>query len=289
MYKYILIILLLAALAGCRDSREAAEYRVAILTPVSHPSLVEVEKAFKERLEDLSISFTTYNAQGNRALMRGEAEEIVKKRYDLVLAIGAQATLMVKEAEAKSNADIPIVFATITHPENLDLASPMITGAVEVSDYPRLFREIADLEMRKAAIVYNPSQYMMAENAREVESILENRGVKVKKVEVFQANEILAKTSSALADCDAIVVLKDNTVVSALDVLVKRAKKHNIPLIASDLNSFDRGADIAFGVREADYGIRSAEIARKILIERQSPGDISYIEVDTFELLRRER
>ncbi len=289
MYKYILIILLLAAVIGCKNSKTKSKYRIAILTPLSHPSLLQVESAFKEELKDLSSAFTTYNAQRSRALMRAEAEEIVKKRYDLVLAIGVQATLMAKEACEKNKAAVPIVFATITHPENLSLESPAITGTVEVSDYPRLFKEIADLKISKAAIVYDPTQYMMAKNAREVEAILKKQGKQVKKVEVFQTNEIFAKTSSLLADCDAIVVLKDNTVVPALDVLVKSAKKHKCLLIASDLDSFERGADIAFGVREADYGKRAAELARAILVQGKSPKELPYIEVDTFELLRREQ
>ncbi len=77
-----------------------------------------------------------------------------------------------------------------------------------------------------------------------------------------------------LCPSDALIVLKDNTIVSGLDVLVKLCDRHRIPLMASDLDSPDRGAAFGYGVYEIDFGIEGANKALQILIKGIHPGTI---------------
>jgi ABC-type uncharacterized transport system substrate-binding protein len=80
------------------------------------------------------------------------------------------------------------------------------------------------------------------------------------------------------------VVLKDNTVVAGLDVLIKLCNQHQIPLMASDLDSPDRGAAFGFGVHEIDFGIEGAKKALQILNKKSSAGDIPVTPVSKFTL-----
>jgi ABC-type uncharacterized transport system substrate-binding protein len=75
-------------------------------------------------------------------------------------------------------------------------------------------------------------------------------GIQLKTVEIFKTNEILLKTASFIEEADAVLVIKDNTVISGLDVLVKLCDQKGKLLIASDLDSADRGVGYAFGVSE---------------------------------------
>src|SRR4029079_14670238 len=53
--------------------------RVAILIPVSHPSLEKIEQGFKDTLTSLGknrYQCDVFNAGGNKTLLRAQAEEI---------------------------------------------------------------------------------------------------------------------------------------------------------------------------------------------------------------------
>jgi putative tryptophan/tyrosine transport system substrate-binding protein len=80
------------------------------------------------------------------------------------------------------------------------------------------------------------------------------------------------------------MVLKDNTVVSGLDVLVKLCNQFQIPLMASDLDSPDKGAAFGFGVYEVEFGTEAAKKALQILNEGESPGQIPVTPVSNFDL-----
>lgn len=71
-----------------------------------------------------------------------------------------------------------------------------------------------------------------------------------------------------------ILVLKDNTVVSAIDSLIKLCNQYGITLLATDLDSVDKGAALAFGVKEYDYGVDAAKKAQLILEENKHPSDV---------------
>ena len=75
-------------------------------------------------------------------------------------------------------------------------------------------------------------------------------------------------------------MLKDNTVVSGLDALIKL----NIPIMASDLDSPDRGAALGFGVHEIDFGIEAAKKALLILEQGIPPREIPVTAPSNFEL-----
>ncbi len=99
-------------------------------------------------------------------------------------------------------------------------------------------------------------------------------GIKLKTVEIFKTNEILLKTAPFIEEADAVLVIKDNTVVSGLDVLVKLCDQKGKLLIASDLDSADRGVPYAYGVSELIYGEEAAKKALLILDDDQRPRDI---------------
>jgi putative ABC transport system substrate-binding protein len=87
-----------------------------------------------------------------------------------------------------------------------------------------------------------------------------------------------------LCNSQAILFFKDNTVVSGLDVLVKLCNKQGIPLLASDLDSVDRGAALGFGVFEYDFGAEGAKKALLILKEGRAPSTVPTTPCDDFKL-----
>jgi putative ABC transport system substrate-binding protein len=271
-------------LAAC-SNQESHKIPIAILMPVTHPSLEQAEKGFKETMEKESpgkYRFVTYNAQGNKTLMRGEVEEIAQKGYPLVFTLGTMSSQMTVEVFNKKGIKTPIVFTCVSDPSNL--LSEQVTGVKEVIEFKQ---ELAHLlqykpDLKRLLLVLNPMEPGIAQETEQVKVVLKEKGLELITAEVFQTNEFMAKVSPLMDKADAMLVLKDNTVVGGIDILVKLCNQHKIPLIASDLDSPDRGAAFGYGVREIEFGIEGAKKALEILETRVAPNQIPVTPVSNF-------
>ena len=291
LLKYMSFLILLTSCEKIPDSRVG----IAILTPVSHPSLEKTEKGFRDSIEEGApgkYRFVTYNAQGNKTLMRSEIEEIIQKEYALVFTLGTSASQMTKEVFERKGLGTPIVFSSVNDPVGFHIVSSeenpggYVTGVKEML---RFDEELGFLlkykpEIKSVLLVYNPAEPGLQKNQEEVERILHDHQIELKSVEVFQTNELLSKVSPFISQADALIVLKDNTVVSGLDVLVKLCDRHQVPLMASDLDSPDRGAAFGYGVYEINFGKEGANKALQILIQGVKPGSIPVTPVSNFTL-----
>ncbi len=276
-------------------------YRVAIFKPVSHPSLEQIEQGFVNTLNQespLNISFTYYNANGDRSLMRSQAEDIVHNKYDLAFTIGAGCSKMVKEISTKKQLPLPIVFGAVADPVKMNIVASEkssgnhVTGAKEGRDIPKQLALLMRLKpnLKRVLLVYNPAEDPQLEkDKQDVERILKNRNITFKALEVYQTNEILSKVKSQLnversARPEVLLILKDNTMVSSLDALLRLCNRYQITLYASDLDSPDKGAALGFGVPEYSFGIAGAKKARLILEEKQHPSAIPISPVSDYRL-----
>jgi putative ABC transport system substrate-binding protein len=281
--KYFILVFVLICLATVGLLTFKGEgCKIAILTPTTHPSLEQIEKGFVDTMEKhfrQKFTVKTYNALGNKTLMRSEAEEIALGDYDLVFTIATQATRTMKEVFEKKKLSTPIVFSAVPFPLEMDLVASeassgnQLTGVKETTDFAKEL-EILRNKARAVLLVYDPSSPSLTSNKEEIETILTSMGIKLKTVEIFKTNEILLKTAPFIEEADAVLVIKDNTVVSGLDVLVKLCDQKGKLLIASDLDSAERGVPYAFGVSELIYGEEAAKKALLILDEYQRPRDI---------------
>ena len=292
-FTFICLFLVLI-LMSCKKSTDN-RISIAILTPVTHPSLEQIEKGFRQTMKAScpgEYRFVTYNAQGNKTLMRSEIEEIIQRDYDLVFTIGTSASKMVKEVFDKKRIEKPIVFTCVNDPTGFQIVSSEQTPGKNVTGVKEMLcfeEEMAVLLQYKPTIknvilVYNPAEPGLQKDQKEVERILKQKNISLQTVEVFQTNELLAKVSPFMPLADALIVFKDNTIVSGLDVLVKLCNNHHIPLMASDLDSPDRGAAFGYGVYEVNFGIEGAKKALQILVHGIQPGSIPVTPISEFTL-----
>lgn len=276
-------ILVLCTACSTQDDKKS----IAILLPMTHPSMEQCEKGFIETMEQSApgkYRFVTYNAQGNKTLLRSEVEEIAQRNIALVLTVGTTTTQMATEVFAKKTITIPIVFTAVNITENF--TGVHVTGVKELLNFDE---EIASLliykpNVKKVLLVYNPAEPGLQKDVEEINSILRKRSIALGTVEVFQTNELKAKVSPFIANADAILVLKDHVVVAGLEVLCKLCNEKHIPLMTSDLDSPDRGAAFGYGVREFDFGVEAAKKALQILEEGVTPSFIPVTPVGNFTL-----
>ncbi len=258
---------------------------VAILLPITHPSLENIKQGFidtVEKVADHKYNFTVYNANGNRMLMLSQAEEVLARGYDLIIPIATAPAQMIKEISIRKGIATPIVFiaAEIT-------PSEYITG---VKDDVPIDQQINVLELfkpdlKKLLLVYNSSETRLEQYKKELEKILDNKGIKLETVEIYQSNEIYRKVEPFLSNAiDAVLVFKDNTVVSGIDSLIKLCDKYNVTLMASDLDSVDKGAVLGFGIQEYDLGVLGGKKGLAILEEHKKPSSLEVDMLDEFKV-----
>lgn len=296
MKRFLLMgVSLLVLLGACKRSDEDKKISIAILTPVTHPSLEQIEKGFRETMEGSYpglFRFTTYNAQGNKTLMRSEIEEVARQNYALVFTLATSPSQMTREVFEKKGIEIPIVFTCVNDPVGFHIVSSEETRAEHVTGVKEMVRfeeEMAALLAYKPTVqtvllVYDPSNPGLSKDQQQIEQILKKQGIALQNVEIYKANELLSKVEPFMAKADAVIVLKDNTVVSGLDALVKLCDRYRVPLMASDLDSPDRGAAFGYGVHEIEFGIEGAKKAIQILVNGEQPGNIPVTPIENFTL-----
>jgi putative ABC transport system substrate-binding protein len=90
-------------------------------------------------------------------------------------------------------------------------------------------------------------------------------GLEVVEATASNSSEVQAAAKSLVGRVDAISVLTDNTVVSALESVIKVCQENQIPLIAGDTDSVKRGAIAAYAFDYKDLGRQAGFMAADIL------------------------
>lgn len=283
----LICLILMASICGCNLTQKH-QTRIAILTPISHPSLEQIEKGFVQTLQGYDpqkYHFDVFNAQGNKTLMHSEIEEIIRADYDMVFTIGTLASQMTIEVFGKKKISVPIVFTCVNEPKDFGIKTG-VTGVQELLDLKAELQYLLHYkpDVKRLLLVYNPTEPGLAKDQRLLLHLSRALHIELTTVEVFQTNEIMAKVQPFMTQNDAVIILKDNTVVSGIDALVKLCNRHRVLLMASDLDSPDKGAAFGYGVHEIEFGVQAAQKALIILESGILPQDIPITPVSQFSL-----
>lgn len=250
--------------------------KVIILSPAVHPSLDQIEKgtisSLKKSLPDAVI--TTMNANSKKTLMLAQVQEALSSKPDAVVTIGAYPTQLMREFVKKRNSKVLHVFTAVSTPEKFGIVyNPQeVTGVQETSDYTLTSFTLKFLtpNVRSLLLVYNPGDGNNLELERQkLEAALQLDGIRVTPLEVFQASEISHKIKSLIGKHDGVIILKDNTVVTAIDSLIKVCEQNHKLLITHNLDSAEKGAALNFGGHEKDFGLTAGKIVADALLTKQ--------------------
>lgn len=266
--------------------RSGTTFNVAIFEPAPHPAIDEITRGFKQTLETQGThpyAYTVYNANANKTLQRAQGEEIVQKNYDLIFTIGAGCTQVIKELMTKKNLTTPVVFSAVDDPVGMGIIASLhnsqnhLTGIIEHPDYQRQIAILTTLkpQTRSILLVYDPTHGTGLEKDKEqLAQIAAEYDIILNAVPIYNAGELQQKVEPMLQKNDVVLVLKDSTIVSAIDSLIRLCNRYGKTLYASDLNSGHKGAALAYGVHEQEFGTESAKKVLAILEQNQTPATI---------------
>ena len=177
------------------------------------------------------------------------------------------------QAVVKADTTTPIVFTAVTDPVGSGIVTDAKAPGANVTGVSDMLPVQPHLELIKQ-IVPNVNTIGVLYNAGESNSVFlvkaekaaaAKMGIKVVEATASNSSEVQAAAQSLVGRVQAVSVLTDNTVVSALDSVIKVCQQNHIPLIAGDTDSVKAGAVAAYAFDYKDLGIQAGEMAAQIL------------------------
>ena len=248
--------------------------RIGVLQFASHPALDSARDGFVDYLSEAGfkdgekIKLDLQNAQRDMSIARTIAKKFVTDSKDLIYTIATPAS----QSAAKETTTIPIIFNAVTDPVKAGLVKGMessgnnITGVsdfIPVKSQIELLLKIAP-QVKKLGIIYNAGE----DNSRVLVEI--TRGVaKELRLELVDATvtnsaEVFAATQTLVGRVDGIYTIQDNTVISALESVLKVANKNSIPVLVPGIPSVERGGLATVGTSYYNLGRIAGEQALRI-------------------------
>ena len=246
----LLAAMMLLSLAACGSSNggsggdaaaDGEVYNVGIVQLVQHDALDKATKGFQDALvkelgED-HVSFDFQNASGDSANCATIANGFVADGVDLIMANATPALL----AAANATTDIPILGTSVTdYGDAMGIKDfdGVVGGNVSgTSDQPPLEEQAAMVtelcpDAKTVAILYCSAEPNSVFQAKAVRGYLEDAGLTVIEKTFSDSNDVVAVTTSACDEADAIYIPTDNTAASSADAIGKVVLEKKVPVIA---------------------------------------------------------
>lgn len=289
-----LAALLTTSVLGLAGPGRAAETRtVAVTAIVEHPALDAARDGIKAALEEAgfeegkNLRFLYESAQGNPATAAQIARKFVGERPDVIAPISTPSA----QAVVGATKDIPVVFTAVTDPiaaklvPSLEKPGGNVTGMSDLSPIGKhldLIKEITP-NVKTVGVIYNPGEANSLVLVELLKKEAAARGLAIKEAAAPKSADVLQAAQSLARSVDAIYVPTDNTVVTALEAIVKIGRQNKLPIYAGDTDSVPRGAMAALGFNYFDVGRQTGQIVARVL-NGEKPGDIPVQGVEITEL-----
>jgi len=256
---------------------------VATTAIVEHPALDAVRDGVRDELAeqgytgDDKLKFTYESAQGQPAIAAQIARRIVGETPDVIVAIATPSA----QATVAATKEIPVVFSAVTDPVGAKLVASMdnpggnvtgISDMLPLDEHLGLIREILP-EAKTLGVPYNPGEANAVSSVKMLEEAAPKHGFTIVTAAATKSSEVLGATQTLVGKADALYALTDNTIVTAMESVVKVGLDNQIPVFAADTGSVERGAVAAVGFDYYDLGRQTGEVVVQIL-EGTDPGTI---------------
>jgi putative ABC transport system substrate-binding protein len=275
--RKILPCLLICALLGMATFAGAETPRISVSQFVEHPALNAVLEGFKDDLKEngVEVDYKEYNAHGNMGTAGQIATQVASDAPSMILAIAtpsAQACANVYD-KAPQLAETPMLFTAITDPlaagliKDYDKPEGNITGVsnqMPMDKHLDMIRRFLP-ELKRLGVMYNAGEVNSVSNVKRIKAAAVERGITIVDGPVTNSADVYQAAQSLVGKVDAVYVPTDNTVVSALEGVVKICERTQLPLFSADTDSVKRGAIAALGFDYYLHGKQTGAMARKIL------------------------
>ena len=291
----ILFVLVLLSPATVQSQPASGGHLIGILLhDGAPPGLLET---FRAGLRDLghvegrTIAIEIRNAAGRTERLGALADELVRLRVDVILALNTPAA----QAAKKATATIPIVVARIADPVNSGLVASLAHPGGNVTGLSynnselgpkriQLLREILP-NVSRAAVLSNADNPGHTLQIPAMERASSDLGLKLLSFTVRGPADVpAALQAAARARAEALFVLDDTALTRQRAQILKLATAHRLPVVSRYRDFAEAGGLIAYGPSLPAVYRRTAHYVDRIL-KGARPSDLPLEEPKEFDLV----
>lgn len=289
MKKLICVVAALVLLMSLSltAAAESEQYTIGIAQFAEHGSLDNCREGFLMGLaeagivegENLTIDYQ--NAQADMGIANQIAQQFASNNVDLMCAI---ATPVAQACYNAADGNIPTIYTAVTDPVAAMLAgedgSPVgnATGTSDklpVENQLKAIRAIMP-EAKKIGILYTTSEVNSESAIAEYQALAPEYGFEIVTSGISTTADIPMALDSLLSQVDVMTNLTDNTVVSALSLVLDKANAANIPVFGSEIEQVKLGCVASEGLDYIALGKQTGAMAAKVLKGEAACQDLPY-------------
>lgn len=291
--SHLLFALLVTSLLSFHCFATPEDKHVSITQIVEHPALDAVRKGVKDVLLESgwksgeNLKWDYQSAQGAPATAAQIAKKFAGDRPDVLVAIATPSAQAAVASARNSN----IVFSAVTDPvdaklvKSWDKPGKNVTGVSDLTPIKLHLEMIKEVlpNSKRLGVIYNPGEANSVSLLKLIKHNASDAGFQIIEAVSPKSSAVQTAVRSILGKVDAIYLPTDNTVISAIEGIIKISEQADIPVFAGDTDSVARGAIAALGFNYYEVGRQTGDMVVKIL-NGQSPGDIPVQGVKNTEL-----
>ena len=261
----------------CFTQAWAKTYSVSVNQFVEHPALDAVLQGMKDYLKDnkVDVEFKVHNAQANMPTANQIAQQMIGEKSDLLVAIATPSAQACAQAVKKAPADLkrPFLFTAVTDPVAAGLVKDLknpggnVTGVSDLLPVKKHLEMVLEYkpDIKKLGVMYNAGEANSKATVETIKSLSEEMGFKVVDATAAKTADVYQAAKSLIGRVDAVFIPTDNTIVSALESVIKIGVQNKLPIFAADIDSVKRGAVAAMGFDYYKHGYQTGAMMEKIL------------------------
>lgn len=280
----ILVAMMVATLAltGCGGTKteteappEATLPTIGIVQIVEHPSLDTIRENIISQLAEEgfidgeTVTIDYKNAQNEMANLKTICQSFSSQNYDLIIAIATPSA----QAALGETTEIPIIFSAVTDPmaaelvDSLEAPGGNVTGtsdAVSAQMIMDLALEITP-NIKTIGALYNSSEVNSVSVVNDLKKYADANGLTVIESAVTNTSEVQQAAQFLAGKADAVFSPIDNTVASAMPIIVETLNNAKIPFYVGADSMVADGGLATYGINYVILGKETGKMAAAVL------------------------
>ena len=230
-------------------------------------------------MQGLTWNMIVQNAQNDNSANTTIATNLVNSGVDLIFANSTPSA----QAVASATQEIPIVFTSVTDAvgaelvESLESPGGNVTGTIDLHPdvIPQTLKFLKEeLGAKNIGMIFNSGEQNARVQMDKVHESVKDMDLTIVEAPVATSADVKQAVDSLIGKVDSLYIIKDNTVVSALESVTSVAFDNKLPMMVGELDSVKRGGLAAYGFSYHDLGYETGQMAVKILKGESKPSEL---------------